>query len=340
MSMQQFHQRFMQGLTFDEEKSGRFTIYNNATRPELGHITEYRRDGYYSVGIGDYTIPDDFQIAFGHPETILRFGNVYSGQTKYKMTGGEAASFTPASFLVVESCPEGMQAWKQGQHFHGTEVTVFPEFLERILRPVYGDACINLDRIPHNITQRYLPAELVRVLHQIENLVTGRIFNEMLLDSKVLECISIISAQYDKKQHDVIENQHNRERVKIGRDRVITLSIQDLELIRKAHEIIDEHACMQITIPQLSSQLHIHEQKLKAGFHHLYHMTIWEYANSVRMAEAANLLATTDLSVQEIAAKVGYASIGSFSNMFRKNFLKSPNQFRRDNAYKNEVRRS
>jgi len=325
-------------MGFDQTQNDNFTLYENKSHPEYGYVMRYTKEGYYTIGIGDYTIPDDFQIPFGHDQTILKFGTVYFGETSYKMEGSEVGSFTPASFLTVESCPEGVQAWKRGQHFHGTEITIYPEYLEEVIRPAYGDFCINLDRVPHNITQKYLPSDLVRVIHQIENIYMRKTINEMLLDSKILECIAVISAEYNNLEAKVFTNRYNREEVKIGKNRFITLSIEDIEIIKKAHETLTENACRQLTISQLSEQLHIHEQKLKAGFSHLYHMTIWEYSNSVRMSEAASLLATTDKSVGEIAAEVGYSSVGSFSNMFRKNFLKSPNEFRKFHAYSNIVR--
>lgn len=339
-TIQSFETQFMNYMGFTQSKNNNFTLCENKSHPEYGYVMRYTRPGYYTIGIGDYTIPDDFQIAFGHEETILKFGTVYFGETSYKMEGSEVGSFTPASFLTVESHPEGVQTWKRGQHFHGTEITIYPKYLEEVIRPVYGESCLDLNRVPHNITQKYLPADLVRVIHQIENIFMRKTFTEMLLDSKVLECIAIISSEYNQLEAEVFTNRYKREQVRIGKNRVITLSIEDMEIIKKAHEILTEHACRPVTIAQLSQQLHIHEQKLKAGFSHLYHMTIWEYANSVRMSEAASLLATTDKSVGEIAAEVGYSSVGSFSNMFRKNFLKSPNEFRKYHAYSSKVRKT
>ena len=337
-SIETFQELFMEGLTFKEEKKGNFLIYENKEQPDLGYVIQYTRPGYFTVGMGDYTVPEDFKVGFGHSETLLRFGMVYSGETNFKITGNEVSSFTPSSFLVVESCPEGIQAWKRGQHFHGTEITIYQTWLEQVLRPVYEGGCINLEQIPHNITQKYLPADLVKVIHQIENILSRRSFSEILLDSKVMECLAIISEEYDHVEEEVFTSYYNRERIRIGKDRYITLSIQDIELIKKAHELLSEQACCQITIRQLSEQLHLSEQKLKAGFSHLYHMTIWEYANSIRMSEAANLLATTDIKIKEIAERAGYSSPGTFGNMFRKQFQKTPNQFRREHAYKNEVK--
>jgi transcriptional regulator GlxA family with amidase domain len=73
----------------------------------------------------------------------------------------------------------------------------------------------------------------------------------------------------------------------------------------------------------------LNEQKLKAGFSKHYHMSIGEYTNHIRMAAAANLLSTTDLSIEDIASRVGYNYSANFSKMFKKTYGKTPLKFRK-----------
>ncbi len=44
---------------------------------------------------------------------------------------------------------------------------------------------------------------------------------------------------------------------------------------------------------------------------------------------AANLLSTTDLSIEEISQKVGYNYSANFSKMFKKTYGKTPLKFRK-----------
>ena len=73
----------------------------------------------------------------------------------------------------------------------------------------------------------------------------------------------------------------------------------------------------------------LNEQKLKAGFSAKYHMSIRQYTTSVRMTVAENLLSTTDLSIDEIAQKVGYNHSANFIKMFKKVHGKTPLAFRK-----------
>ena len=54
------------------------------------------------------------------------------------------------------------------------------------------------------------------------------------------------------------------------------------------------------------------EQKLKAGFSHLYHRTLGDFAHGVRMEEATRLLRETSEPVSQIARTVGYQSEAAF----------------------------
>ena len=60
----------------------------------------------------------------------------------------------------------------------------------------------------------------------------------------------------------------------------------------------------------------------------LYQQTIWNYANNLRMNQAAILLRDTDCNIHEIAANVGYQSPAAFTNMFKNWCGLTPGQFR------------
>lgn len=58
-------------------------------------------------------------------------------------------------------------------------------------------------------------------------------------------------------------------------------------------------------------------------------MTINQYANSLRIAEAKTLLDSTDMSVQEVAITVGFSDSNYFSNVFKDHTGISPSEYRR-----------
>ena len=66
--------------------------------------------------------------------------------------------------------------------------------------------------------------------------------------------------------------------------------------------------------------------KLTRLFKQAEGMTPQEYARTLRMERACELLGDTDLSMAEIAARLGFARQGSFSEAFKERFGATPQE--------------
>ena len=153
--------------------------------------------------------------------------------------------------------------------------------------------------------------------------------SSLYLESKILECIALINLEIQSSPENVFTNQLNYGHVTIGKNRTVTLTASDVNAIQKAHDILTNEFCNPPTISALSKTIFLNEQKLKAGFSSRYHMSISQYTTSLKMALAENLLSTTELSIDEIAKKVGYNHSGNFIKMFKKLHGKTPLSFRK-----------
>lgn len=327
-SSEEFKAAVLTILTFSKYESDHYTLYTNKSKPELGYLISYSRDGYYSLGIADYTIPKDFSISFDNPELLMRFGVVYEGATEFKIENNPINSFTPSSFFVIEQDLKGQQNWKKGQHFHGTEITIYGKYFEEIIKPNFP-SIMDFDTFIKNYTYIYLPLEIVEIIHQLQSLANQNLLTSIYLEGKILECIAILINEVSKSRENAFTNQINYGNINIGSNRIIKLTSSDIHAIQKAHDILEENYSNPPDIKTLSKMVFLNEQKLKAGFSKQYHMTIGEYTNHIKMNMAANLLSTTDLSVEEIANKVGYNYSANFSKMFKKTFGKTPLKFRK-----------
>ena len=101
-STDEFQAFMFEQLHFLPEMNGNYTCYSDREHPESGYCCIYCREGYYQLGIADYTIPEDFSVSFRNPARQLRFGMMLSGKTHFKLYQKDAASFTPSSFIVLE----------------------------------------------------------------------------------------------------------------------------------------------------------------------------------------------------------------------------------------------
>lgn len=327
-STKEFKELVLKNMTFTAFNVGDYTIYRNENNPELGFLIEYSRECYYTFRIGDYTIAQDFDISFNHKEEIMRFGTVYSGVTEFEIENNPVSSFTPSSFFVVEKALKGRQVWKKGQHFHGAEITIHKKYFDEVIKPNFPNT-INFDNFIYNYTYSYLTLEIATIIQDLRNLSEANELTSLYLESKILECIALLSKEVFSSPENTFTNQLNHGEIKIGKDRYIKLTASDANAIQKAYEILTKEAFNPPTISALSKMVFLNEQKLKAGFSAKYHMSISEYTTSIKMATAENLLFTTELSIEEISSMLGYNYSGNFIKMFKKIHGKTPLAFRK-----------
>lgn len=323
-----FQNEILSKMTFSPYKTENYTLYKNENRPELGYFIKYSRDGYYDFGIGDYTIANDFSLCFDHQEELMRFGTVYIGETEFEIENNPISSFSPSSFFVVEKQVKGRQTWKKGQHFHGAEITIYKKYFEDIIKPNFPKS-IDFDNFVTNYTYRYLPLEVASIIQSLRSMSEFDRITPIYLESKILECISLLYNEIHYSPENTFTNQLNYGKIKIGKDRYITLTASDANAIQKAHDILTKEVYNPPTIKSLSKRVFLNEQKLKAGFSARYHMSIGEYTNSLRITMAENLLSTTELSIEEISKTLGYNYSGNFIKNFKKKHGKTPLNFRK-----------
>jgi AraC-like DNA-binding protein len=106
-------------------------------------------------------------------------------------------------------------------------------------------------------------------------------------------------------------------------------SARDLRLIEKARDIMLADMTHVPTIPALARSVGTNTSKLKRGFKFLYGKTVFEFGHSHRMDHALGLLMDSRISVNEIAAAVGYQHQTSFTASFREHFGFAPKEARR-----------
>lgn len=257
---------------------------------------------------------------------MIRFGTVYTGTTTFKLKNQDVSSFSPSSFFVVEDHISGKQAWKEGQHFHGIEITIYASYFDRMFEELTGSP-FDYSTIQLNKTYHYLPLSIIKVLQDLLGLSDSRHLNPIYLESKVLECIAIFYHELSLDHPDRFSHPLRRESIRIG-NRSIYLTPTDIQSIQEAHRILSEQYLDPPIIETLSKLVLLNSQKLKAGFSHHYHLTIGEYTTSLRMSAAATLLCTTRRHIHDIANEVGYSNAANFIRMFKQYYKQTPLQYR------------
>ena len=89
--------------------------------------------------------------------------------------------------------------------------------------------------------------------------------------------------------------------------------------VQNARRIINSNLEKEISIEELAVKVNLNRTTLQKVFKEMYGLTVNEYRTKARLQLAKNLLASTDLSITEIAGRSGYAIASKFSEVFKKN---------------------
>lgn len=110
---------------------------------------------------------------------------------------------------------------------------------------------------------------------------------------------------------------------------VQSLPLHDRRRILAARDYLSRNYAAPPTIPQLAREVGMSQTTLKVGFRQLFSSTIYDYILERRMDAAAQLLAARDLSVAEIAYRVGYDFPANFSSAFKRYYGRRPREWQR-----------
>lgn len=325
--MEKFQIQLLKQLQLHKKKTANSALYTNPAHPNFGRIYIYEREDCYTLMIGDYTIPEDFSLAFDLDKTLIHFGNFHTGTTLYQIKGNPLSNSMPCSFFVVEQNLHGVQHWKKGDHYYGIEIIVQEAYLHDLCKSLLPDLDL-LSNFQPNYAYRYLPEPVYHVLEEMSKLGKENRLSPLMLESKILECLAYLHQEVCSDIDNGFLNQLDYGKIQIGKNRFIHLTVSDIRAVQDAHDIIRLNPVNPPTIVQLAATVGISAQKLKAVFYHHYHMTIGAYITSIRMSSAARLLTTTQMPVQDIARQVGYQQSSNFARMFRKTYGQTPGQFR------------
>ncbi|WJH36634.1 helix-turn-helix domain-containing protein [Paenibacillus sp. CC-CFT747] len=94
-------------------------------------------------------------------------------------------------------------------------------------------------------------------------------------------------------------------------------------------EYIESRYADDLSLDQLADKLNLSMAYLSVYIKEKTGANFSEHVNAVRIRQAKEMLAATDLSVQEISARIGYRNVTSFIRMFKKITGLPPGEYRK-----------
>lgn len=109
-----------------------------------------------------------------------------------------------------------------------------------------------------------------------------------------------------------------------GVQRPPRLKAETIARIHHAREILHSRIENPPSLLELSQLVGVSDRTLRRGFQQLFGTTVFSYITNQRMEWAESLLRQGNLSVAEVANKVGYSNLGHFAAAFKRRFGITP----------------
>jgi len=105
--------------------------------------------------------------------------------------------------------------------------------------------------------------------------------------------------------------------------------LYDIPALEKAKQIIEKDPSEHFSISRLATMVGLNEFKLKVGFKELFKITPYQYLRFLRLQQAKALLEDTDLTIAQIAHRVGFGSYNGLSTTYKNVYKIAPTHYRK-----------
>ena len=156
-------------------------------------------------------------------------------------------------------------------------------------------------------------AEIAQLMMDIENEAVSRSAEyELMIKVKLLNILVLLIREYDyvNTAETYIES-------------------TKFNQISQAMRYLDENITESLSLDEIAAKANLNKTYFATLFRRLNGVTPWDYITARRVEKAAELLASTNMSVLEVATACGFNSASNFNRAFRKVTGMSPSDSRR-----------
>lgn len=166
-------------------------------------------------------------------------------------------------------------------------------------------------------TQMVTP-QMLYLIEDIRNCKVQGPMRNLLIQSRVLELLALEIEQFSATP------------VANG-----TIRRDEAEKLHQLRAYVDANFLSELTLAQLSRVCLLNEFKVKKGFRQLFGTTVFNYVRKLRMDYAGRLLRNYDVSIDEVADKLGYEHAQHFSVAFKKYTGLTPSHYQQGKRQSN-----
>lgn len=208
--------------------------------------------------------------------------------------------------MEIETC------FQAGKNIHSTVLVISSELLLEFLKT--KKESLLLKSITSGNMSLWFDAgmtlEIKNVLQQIDSAGEEEFLNQFFYKIKAQELIYLLFTELLKRENGLY----------------LAINESDIQKMYLIKETILNNLGVPPTLSNLAKTICVSESKMKQLFRQIFGKSIYNYYQTARMNEAANLL--KHLSVSETGYKLGFVSMSHFSKVFEKYLGACPKKFK------------
>jgi AraC-like DNA-binding protein len=159
----------------------------------------------------------------------------------------------------------------------------------------------------------YITPDMKKIMHSILNCPYKGGLKKMFIEIKALELITMQFSQF--------ADQNNTYNI---------LSQKEIEIAFHVKSLIEEDFLHNWTLDELAKKTASNIQTLKKSFKALFHTSIFDYYQQLRMDFARELILNQNFTVAETSEYLGYSHQNHFSSAFSKKFGYPPSELKKN----------
>ncbi len=109
----------------------------------------------------------------------------------------------------------------------------------------------------------------------------------------------------------------------------VRTNYRSLEKMKQILKYLENNYMNKITIEEIAAEVHLSQSHFMKYFKNIMGTSFIEYLNEYRLTMAQRLLVSSDSSVLDIAAEVGFDNLSYFNRIFKKRFGQTPSACRK-----------
>lgn len=285
-----------------KKETAEFRFYDLPQNEAVLALTGKKWIQIYGAGINNLHFHNLYEIGICYYGT----GDLILDEEVQRFDGG-MVSFIPSNFLHVTKSDPGVYA--------------FWEFLfidpEAVLKELFPGntrereeilSLVNRKAIFANESEQPEASRLVRMI--LEEMGKKRPYYQDIVKSLVSSLVLTIA-----------RNNRNKSVEKV--------KVRNSTLLDNAVDYVEANYANNFKISELADACHMSETHFRRVFQERMNMTPVEYINFVRIKKACDLIDKTDISMEEVAEKVGFVTPSTFNRNFRRIIGTSPYQWKK-----------